>query len=185
MSVFSSMALVLLFVVPMLTMGLFSEEKKRGTIELLLTTPISNFQVIAGKYSAGITFLLILLASNVLTISPLFLFSRPDFMPFLCGYLGIFLYGAAILALGLFVSTLTENQIVAVIITFGASLGFLLVNYIGSAGNRVVEYLSVTGHLEDFIKGVIDTSHVVYYLTFAFLALFLAYRSLESMRWRG
>jgi ABC-2 type transport system permease protein len=74
---------------------------------------------------------------------------------------------------------------VAVIITFGASLGFLLVNYIGSAGNRVVEYLSVTGHLEDFIKGVIDTSHVVYYLTFAFLALFLAYRSLESMRWRG
>jgi ABC-2 type transport system permease protein len=188
-SLFRTMSVILLFLIPMLTMGLFSEEKKRGTIELLLTTPVGNFQAMLGKYLASATFLLILFAASGVTISPLFVDGSPDWKPILSGFLGLFLYGAALLALGLFISTLTENQIVAVIITFGASLVLWLISVFSSsavgAAKDVINYMSVISHLDDFIKGVIDTSHVIYYVTFAFVGLFLAYRSLESMRWKG
>jgi ABC-2 type transport system permease protein len=188
-SLFRTTCVILLFLVPMLTMGLFSEEKRRGTIELLLTTPVGNFQAIIGKYLASLTFLLILFLSSGITISPLFIYSRPDWRPILAGYLGMFLYGAALLALGLFISTLTENQIVAVVVAFGVSLVLWLVSVFASsavgATKSVINYLSVISHLDDFINGVIDTSHVIYYVTFAFVGLFLAYRSLESMRWKG
>jgi len=178
-SLFRTTSVILLFLIPMLTMGLFSEEKKRGTIELLLTTPVGNFQALMGKYLASVTFLLILFVSGCITISPLFIHSQPDWKPILAGYLGMFLYGAALLALGLFISTLTENQIVSVILTsiFSTSAS--------GAARDVINYLSVISHLDDFLKGVIDTSHIIYYLTFAFVGLFLAYRSLESMRWKG
>jgi ABC-2 type transport system permease protein len=186
---FGTIGVILLFMIPMLTMGLFSEEKKRGTIELLLTTPVGNFQAMIGKYLASLTFLLILIVSSWCTISPLFIYGQPDWKPILSGYLGMLLYGAALLALGLFISTLTENQIVAVILTFGVGLALWLVPaYLTSStgiSKSVVDYLSIINHLDDFIKGVIDTSHVVYYLTFTFVGLFLAYRSLESMRWKG
>jgi len=185
----STMSVILLFVVPMMTMGLFAEEKKRGTIELLLTTPVGHFQAIAGKYLASVTFLLIMLITNAITTLPLFIYGEPDWAPMLSGYLGMFLFGMALLAIGLFFSTLTENQIVAVIITFGVSLALFVIDQLsGSATGvtkNVVDYLSVLGHLEDFIKGVVDTSHVIYYITFAFVGLFLAYRSLESMRWKS
>jgi ABC-2 type transport system permease protein len=188
-SLFRTMSVILLFLIPMLTMGLFSEEKKRGTIELLLTTPVGHFQAMIGKYMASLTFLLILLISSMITISALFVYSQPDWKPILSGYLGLFLYGGALLALGLFISTLTESQVVAVVLTFGVSLVLWLINvFAGSAvglAKSVIEYLSVINHLDDFIKGVIDTSHVTYYVTFAFVGLFLAYRSLESMRWKG
>jgi len=186
---FGTMTVILIFIIPMLTMGLFSEEKKRGTIELLLTTPVGNFQAMIGKYLASLTFLLILIASSWLTVSPLFIYGKPDWRPILAGYLGLFLYGAALLALGLFISTLTENQIVAVILTFGLILALWIVpaffpSTIG-VPKDVASYLSIVSHLDDFIKGVIDTSHVIYYVTFAFVGLFLSYRSLESMRWKG
>jgi len=189
-SLFQTTSVILLFVVPMLTMGLFAEEKKRGTIELLLTTPVGNLQALLGKYVASLTFLLIMFAGIAVIISPLFLYGRPDWKPIFSGFLGMFLYGAAVLAMGLFISTLTENQIVAVIITFGVSLVFWLIDAVLVASSTgvtrsVISYLSVVGHLEDFLKGVIDTSHIIYYVTFAFVGLFLAYRSLESMRWKG
>jgi len=188
-TLFDTLTIILLFLIPMLTMRLFAEERKQRTLELLLTAPISNLQTLLGKYLASLTFLVILLASAALTISPLFIYSRPDVMPILSAYLGLLLYGAALLALGLFISTLTENQIVAVIITFGVSLTLWLFNVFGASATgavrETINYLSIINHLNDFIKGVIDTSHVVYYLTFAFVWLFLAYRSLESMRWRG
>ena len=107
----------------------------------------------------------------------------------LSGYLGMFLYGMTLLAIGLFISTLTENQIVAVILTFGVSLAlFVIESFSASAtgvAKSVIDYLSVMSHLEDFVKGVIDTSHIIYYVTFSFVGLFLAYRSLESMRWKN
>jgi ABC-2 type transport system permease protein len=187
-SLLKTMSVILLFLIPMLTMGLFSEEKKRGTIELLLTTPVGNFHGMLGKYLASLTFLLVLLLSSWLTVSALFFYGQPDWKPILSGYLGMFLYGAALLALGLFISTLTENQIVAVVLTFGLSLVLWLISVFStSAGisKDIIDYLSVISHLDDFIKGVIDTSHIIYYLTFAFVGLFLAYRSLESMRWKG
>jgi len=188
-SLFSTTSVILLFLIPMLTMGLFSEEKKRGTIELLLTTPVGNFQAMIGKYLASLTFLLTLFVSSMLTISALFVYSQPALKPILSGYLGLFLYGAALLALGLFISTLTESQIVAVVVTFGISLVLWLISIFGSSSTGaikdVINYLSVISHLDDFIKGVIDTSHVIYYVTFTFVGLFLAYRSLESTRWKG
>jgi ABC-2 type transport system permease protein len=188
-ALFQTMSVVLLFIIPMLTMGLFAEEKKRGTIELLLTTPVGHFQAIAGKYLASVTFLLIMLLANALTILPLFIYGQPDLKPILSGYLGVFLYGMTLLAIGLFISTLTENQIIAIIITFGVSLALFVIESFSSsatgATKNIIEYLSVISHLEDFIKGVIDTSHIIYYVTFAFVGLFLAYRSLESMRWKS
>ncbi len=188
-SLFQTTSVILLFVVPMLTMGLFAEEKKRGTIELLLTTPVGNFQAVMGKYLASLTFLLILFLASAVTISPLFIYGQPDWKPILAGYLGMFLYGGALVAVGLFISTLTENQIVAVIITFGTSLFLWLIENLASSATgvakSVIGYLSVISHLDDFLKGVIDTSHIIYYLSFASVGLFLTYRSLESMRWKG
>ncbi|MBN2243807.1 MAG: ABC transporter permease subunit [Acidobacteria bacterium] len=188
-SLLQTTSVVLLFVIPMLTMGLFAEEKKRGTIELLLTTPVGHFQAIAGKYLASLTFLLILILTNIITVLPLFLYGEPDLKPMLSGYLGMFLYGITLLAVGLFISTLTENQIVAVMLTFGVSLALFVIESFSAAATgvakSVIDYLSVMSHLEDFIKGVVDTSHIIYYVTFAFVGLFLAYRSLESMRWKN
>lgn len=188
-SYFGTMSVVLLFMIPMLTMGLFAEEKKRGTIELLLTTPVGNIQALMGKYLASVSFLLVMFASSAVPLSALFKYSEPEWKPILGGYLGLLLYGTALLAVGLFISTLTENQIVSVVITFGVILILWLIES-GAQGaegmvREVLSYLSVIGHLDDFIKGVIDTSHVIFYLSFAFLGLFLTYRSLESMRWRS
>ena len=188
-SFFGTMSVVLLFMIPMLTMGLFAEEKKRGTIELLLTTPVGNFQAMMGKYLASLSFLVIMFLSSGVTISALFIYGQPELKPILGGYLGLLLYGAALLAIGLFISTLTENQIIAVVVTFGVILVLWLIESF-SAGAQgvardVLSYLSVIGHLDDFIKGVIDTSNVIFYLTFAFVGLFLTFRSLESMRWRS
>jgi ABC-2 type transport system permease protein len=187
---FGTTSVILLFLIPMLTMGLFSEEKKRGTIELLLTTPVGNFSAMIGKYLASLTFLLILFAASGISISALFFYSHPDWKPILAGYFRLFLFGAALLALGIFISTLTENQIIAVVLAFGASLALLIIsgisNFLASGvAKSVIDYLSVISHLDDFIKGVIDTSHITYYVTFAFVGLFLTYRSLESMRWKG
>ncbi len=186
---FGTTSVVLLFMIPMLTMGLFSEEKKRGTIELLLTTPVGNFQAMMGKYLASLTFLLIMFASSGIVMSSLFIYGQPELKPILGGYLGLLLYGAALLSIGLFVSTLTENQIIAVVITFGVILVLWLIESFATGAEgmtrEVLSYLSVIGHLDDFIKGVIDTSHVIFYLTLLFLGLFMTYRSLESMRWRS
>ncbi len=188
-SFFGTTSVVLLFMIPMLTMGLFAEEKKRGTIELLLTTPVSNLQAMIGKYAASLTFLLIMFASSGVTISALFIYGRPEWKPILGAYLGLLLYGAALLAVGLFISTLTENQIISVVITFGVILVLWLIESFASNAEGVMKsvlsYLSVISHLDDFIKGVIDTSNVIFYLTFAFVGLFLTYRSLESMRWKS
>ena len=188
-SFFGTTSVVLLFMIPMLTMGLFAEEKRRGTIELLLTTPVGNFQAMMGKYLASLTFLLTMFLASGVTIAALFVYGQPEWKPILGGYLGLILYGAALLAIGLFISTLTENQIIAVVITFGVILVLWLIESmsVGAQGvaKDVLSYLSVIGHLDDFIKGVIDTSHVVFYLTFAFVGLFLTYRSLESMRWKS
>jgi ABC-2 type transport system permease protein len=188
-SFFGTTSVVLLFIIPMLTMGLFAEEKRRGTIELLLTTPVGNFQAMMGKYVASLTFLVIMLTGTGLTISTLFIYGDPELKPILGGYLGLLLYGAALLSVGMFISTLTENQIVSVVLTFGVILALWLIDTFSSSAvglsREVLSYLSVIGHLDDFIKGVIDTSHLIFYLTFAFFGLFLTYRSLESMRWKS
>ena len=188
-SFLGTLSVVLLFMLPMITMGLFSEEKKRGTIELLLTAPITDFQVVMGKYLAAVSFYAIMLATTWVPTSVLFLYGDPAWGPILSGYLGLLLYGVALLAVGLFISTLTENQIVAGVLSFGTILMLWMVDVVAQSATAttraVLGYLSILGHLDEFIRGVVTTSHVIFYLSLMTLGLFLTYRSVDSMRWRG
>jgi ABC-2 type transport system permease protein len=175
--------------IPMITMGLFSEEKKRGTIELLLTAPVTDLQVVLGKFLAAFTFFLIMLLSTWIPMAVLYIYGDPASGPILTAYLGLLLYGLALLAVGVFISTLTENQIIAAVLSFGAIMGLWLVDILAdqaeATSKEVLTYLSVLKHLEDFMKGVFATSHIIFYLSLTVVGLFLTYRSIDSMRWRG
>jgi len=185
-----TLSVILLFLMPMLTMGLFSEEKKRGTIELLLTAPLTDLQVVLGKFFAGMAFFTILLLSTWIPNGLLYMFSSPASKPLLIAYLGLFLYGLAIIAIGLFISTLTENQIIAGIVTFGTLMVLWMVDVVAQNAESpttkgVLSYFSILGHLEDFSKGVLSSSNVIFYVSLTLMALFLTYRSIDSLRWRG
>jgi ABC-2 type transport system permease protein len=185
----SSLSVILLFMIPMITMALFSEEKKRGTMELLLTAPLTDAEVILGKFFAAGSFFVILLLVTWIPMGVLYVFGHPASGPILTAYLGLLLYSLALVAIGMFISSLTENQIVAAIISFGLFLVLWLVNAFaaGAQGTTkdVLSYLSVLEHLDDFMKGVLTTSNVIFYVSVAFLGVFLTYRSVDSLRWRG
>lgn len=182
---------ILLFLLPMVTMGIFAEERKRGTIELLLTSPITRTQLILGKFSAAMVFLMVMLAPAVLKILLLFLYSEPapSPSPYLVALLGALLLGGTLLAIGLFVSSLTENQIVAGAATFGVFIILWVLDASAETSttiwNESLRYLSVLNHYEDFTNGIIDTQHLVFYLSFVFLGLFLTSLSLDSEKWRS
>jgi len=185
---FHNMSIILLLMVPLLTMRLFSEEKKRQTDELLFTSPISVNQIILGKYFASLFVLLVMLfLTGILSIF-VFSYGNPELAPILSGYLGIFLVGAAFLAVGIFFSSVTENQIVSAILTFGALLLFWILNWASySAGGMwksVLNYLSFFQHFDDMTRGILDTTDLVYYLSFIFLGLFLTHSVIQSRRWR-
>jgi ABC-2 type transport system permease protein len=185
-----TMSDILLFMVPMITMALFSEEKRRGTMELLLTAPLTDAQVVLGKFLGALSFYIILLLTTALPIGVLYLYGKPASGPILTAYLGLLLYGLAILAIGVFISTLTENQIIAAVLTFGTIMILWLLNVMatraeGPITKAVLTYLSVLSHLDDFFKGVLVSSDVIFYLSLMFVALFLTYRSVDSLRWRG
>jgi ABC-2 type transport system permease protein len=185
----STMSVILLFMIPMITMGLFSEEKKRGTMELLLTAPITDLQVVLGKFFAAGTFFIVLLASTWVPMSALYLYGDPASGPIFTAYLGLLLYGLAIIAVGLFISTLTENQIIAAVLSFGTIMVLWLIDVMAanaeSTAKEVLTYLSILSHLDDFTKGVLATSHIIFYLSLMLIALFLTYRSIDSLRWRA
>jgi ABC-2 type transport system permease protein len=182
---------ILLFIMPMLTMGAYAEERRRGTMELLMTSPVTDLQVVLGKYFAALSLFLIMLLPSGLQMIILFKASDPPppWRLMLCGYLGIILLGGALLALGQFFSSLTESQIVAAIWTFLIFLMLWVMDFlVRSRSTSVVfgvgQYLSILRHLNDFIRGVVDTSNLVYYLSLIVLGLLLTVRSLDSMRWR-
>lgn len=186
---FGTLSIIFLFMLPMITMSLFSEERKRGTIELLLTSPITDVQVILGKFLSAAAFYGIMLLSTLVSMGVLFLYSEPAWGPILTGYVGLTLYGVSLIALGVFLSTLTENQIVAGALTFGATLLLWVVDAFGQGATAttraILTYLSVLQHMNGFIQGVISTSDVIFYLSMTGMGLFLTYRSIESWRWRG
>jgi len=187
---FSSLWWFILFITPMLTMGVYAEERKRGTMELLMTSPITETQVVLGKFLASLTLFAIMLLPTVSYL--IFLLLHSDPMPpwrvLLGGYAGVFLLGASLLALGAFLSSLTENQIIAALLSFAGAFGLLLL-YMGardasSTTGQVLQYISPIGHYEDFTRGIVDTSSLIYYLSFMVLFVFLTVRSLDSVRWR-
>ncbi len=173
---------------PIMTMRLFAEEQKLGTLELLLTAPVRDFEVVLGKFLASFA---ILAGSLLLTFFYVFIlqfYSDPDLGPVLSGYLGILLYSATALAVGLLASSLTGNQIVAATVGVGVILLFSVIGnvstVVGGAAATILEHLSLTGHFESFAQGVIDTSDILYYVISCALFLFLAVRAVESRRWR-
>ena len=186
---FSNVSVILLMLLPLLTMRLFAEERRSGTIELLLTFPVRDGAVLVGKYLAAFALYAIMLGLTVLYPGIVAYFARLETGPVFTGYLGLLLMGAAFIAVGIFTSSLTENQIVAAITTFGTLLIFWILgwsaDYAGGAVGRVLQHLSILEHNESFAKGVLDTKDIIYYLNFTILALFLALRSLEARRWKG
>ena len=186
---FGVMDFIWLLMIPMLTMRLYSEEKKAGTMELLMTSPITTVQVLLGKFFACFTLYLAIVATTIAFPILLEIYAEPDWGPILSAYAGVILMGSTFIAIGVFMSSLTENQIVAVIATFGFILLFWLLDWSASfAGptlGEVLRYLSIMQHLADFHKGVIDTNDVVYYISFIAFALFLTYSVIESRRWRS
>ena len=186
---FGNASVVLLFVIPMITMRTYSEEKRSGTIELLLTSPITDVQIILGKFLGAMGLYLAMLAVTLLYMAILFWFGDPDWRPVAAGYLGLLLMGGSFIAVGLLISNLTKNQIVAGTATFGIFLLLWIISWLGEASGprmqAVLTYLSVTEHFDDFAKGIIDTKHLVYYASFITFGLFLTAKSVDSERWRG
>ena len=182
---------ILLFITPMLTMGAYAEERRRGTMELLMTSPITDLEIVLGKYFAALALFLIMLLPTMLQM--VILFKASDPMPpwklMFCGYLGVFLLGASLLAVGQFLSSLTESQIVAGIWTFLVFLMLWVMDFLvrgtsGTVANSVAQYLSILRHLNDFFRGVIDSSNLIYYVSLILIGVVLTLRSLDSMRWR-
>ena len=186
---FWNIALISLFTLPTITMRLFSEEKKQGTIELLYTTPVKSIQIILGKFFAGVAFFIVLLFPTMLFQSLLFVYGNPEFLPVLSGYLGLILLGAAFISVGLFISTTTENQIIAAIGGFALSLLLWVVGWGADSAGAIfgpfLKYISIINHFEDFAQGVIDTAHVAYYLLFCIFGLYLSLKSIDSVKWRA
>lgn len=185
---FWNLALISLFVLPLVTMRLYSEEKKSGTVELLYTSPLTVSHIVWGKFLAGVTFYLVMLIPTVVFQLILFIYGQPELGPVLSGYLGLLLLGSAFISGGLFISSLTENQIIAAIGGFGLSLLLWVIgwaaNFSGPGLANVLNYLSIINHFEDFAQGVIDSQHVIYYLLFSAFGVYLTFQSLESVRWR-
>lgn len=182
-------AVVILFVMPMITMRTYSEEKRSGTIELLLTSPITDWQIILGKFLGAMGLYASMLLVTLLYMAILFIYGNPEWRPVVAGYLGLLLMGGCFISVGLLISSLTKNQIVAGIMTFAVFLMLWVINWIGDSSGpvtrEVVNYLSITQHFDDFARGIIDTKNVIYYLTFITFGLFLTAKSVDSERWRG
>jgi ABC-2 type transport system permease protein len=187
--VFQNAAVIVLFIMPMITMRAYSEEKRSGTIELLLTSPITDAQIIAGKFLGALGLYVAMLFVTLLYMAILFRYGNPEWRPIASGYLGLLLLGSCFVSLGLLISSLTKNQIVAGVVTFIVFLTLWIIGWfgdnVGPTARAIVTTLSLTEHLEDFARGVIDTKHVVYYLSFVTFGLFLTAKSVDSERWRG
>lgn len=187
--VLQNASVIILFIMPMITMRTYSEEKRSGTIELLLTSPVSDVEIILGKFFGALGLYAAMLGVTLLYMAILFVYGNPEWRPLVAGYLGLLLMGGAFVSIGLLISSTTNNQIVAGVVTF---VVFLLLWIIGwfadSAGptfGPITSYLSITEHFDDFSKGIIDTKHVIYYLSLITFGLFLTAKSVDTERWRG
>ena len=180
--------IMLMLVSSVLTMRLLAEEQKLGTIELLLTSPVRDVEVVIGKYLASLAVFAVMLALTLYYPLLLFWFGDPDAGPIFSGYLGFFLVGASFLAVGLLASSLTSNQMVSAVLSFGLLMLVWVIaqasSFVSGTPAQVITYMALSVHMGDFVKGVVDTTDIIYYLSFIALFLFLTVRSLETRRWR-
>jgi ABC-2 type transport system permease protein len=185
-----NVTVLVLFILPGVTMRTYAEERRSGTIELLLTSPITDFQIIMGKFLGAMALFSVMLLVTWLHIGLLVIYGgRPEWKPLVVAYLGLLLLGGCFVSLGMFISSLTRNQVVAFMVTFSVFLFLWIITWIGNlvgpTAGAIANYLSITNHYDDFGKGVIDTTHLVYYLSFITFGLFLTAKSVDSERWRG
>ena len=180
-----------LFFIPLITMRLFAEEKRTGTLELLVTSPITDMEVILGKWLAAMLLYGCMLLVTALNFAFLFKYGHPDWKPLVIGYLGLYLQAGALLAVGTFISTLTKNQIIAGAVTFAVCLMLWVLEWVSGGGfetakwAQVLSYMSVINHYESFAKGMLSSKDAIYYVSLIFFGLFLTARSMESLRWRS
>ncbi len=183
-----NLSVVLVIIIPMITMRSFAEEKRSGTYELLMTSPLSIIEIVAGKFLGCLAFLLVMIGLTAIYPVILLLYGNPEMGIIAAGYLGLLLLAIAFATVGLLTSSLTENQIIAAV----SCLVVLLLLYViawpaetaGATLGAVLKYLSLTEHFGELVKGVIDTKDLVYFVSVILLALFLTQRSVESVRWR-
>ncbi|MEW6407436.1 MAG: ABC transporter permease [Patescibacteria group bacterium] len=185
---FYNIVITLLFIIPLITMRLFAEERKLGTLEILLTKPVKDFEVVFGKFFAAVIFFIAMLATSLVYVAILFKYGNPDIGPLVSGYLAVLFVGMAFIALGLFASTLSENQIIAAVISFALILLMWILNWVsgqlGTSQEGLLSYFSLSYHFDDFIRGVIDLKGLIYYLSFIVFWLFIALKSIEVRKWK-
>jgi ABC-2 type transport system permease protein len=180
---FYNMSIILLLMIPLFTMRLYAEEKKSGTLEVLMTSPLSRLQLIVGKFGGCLALYMIMLFYTLLYTLILFMYGNPDLGPIISGYVGLVLMGAAYISVGSLCSAFTENQIVAAAISFGVLLFLWVIgwasHFAGPKLAEVLSYISIIEHFEDFAKGIMDTKDIVFYLSFIVFNLFLTKQRLE------
>jgi ABC-2 type transport system permease protein len=185
----ANMSVIGLFFIPMITMRLFAEEKRTGTIELLTTSPIRDIEVIIGKWLAAVMLYASMLLLTLASFAFLFKYGTPDWKPLAIGYLGLLLQAAGLLAIGTFISSMTRNQIIAAAVTFDICILLWVFEWVTSFETatwaKVMNYMSVVTHFESFGRGVLDFKDVFYYVSVIFVGLFFTSRSMESLRWRS
>jgi ABC-2 type transport system permease protein len=178
-----------LFFIPMIAMRLFAEEKRNGTIELLVTSPIHDVEIVVGKWLAAMGLYVCMLIFPALNFVFLFKYGNPDWKPLVIGFLGLLLQVGAMLAIGMFISTLTKNQIIAAAVTFSLFVVLWVISAVSEFNTaswaQAVSYTSLVSHMESFQRGMIDSKDAIFYVSVIFLGLFLTLRSMESLRWRS
>jgi ABC-2 type transport system permease protein len=183
-----NVSVLYLFIVPAISMRLLAEEQRTGTVELLLTNPVQEWEIVTGKFLASIMLLLVMLGLTLLFPLFLYIWGNPDTGPIVTGYLGVFLQAAAFLSVGLWASSLTQNQIVAAIVSFALLLVLWLSDnlgqFLGGTIGQIVSYTSVINHFQSFPQGVIESKDVIYYLTLVIAGVVLSTLSLQSRRVR-
>ena len=188
---FLNASVILLFVLPLITMRTYSEEKRSGTIELLLTSPVTDVEIILGKFLGAMTLYAAMLAVTVIHMLVLFSYAnpKPEWTVPVIGYVGLLLMGGCFISVGLLISSLTKNQIVSGMVTFAVFLLLWVINWIasftGPTTQSVLNYLSITDHFDDFTRGIVDTKHLIYYFSVMSFGLFLTARSVDTERWKG
>ncbi len=186
---FLNASVILLFVLPLVTMRTYSEEKRSGTIELLLTSPVTDVQIILGKFLGAMTLYAAMLAITLIHMGVLVQMGNPELKVLATGYLGLLLMGGCFIAVGLLISSMTKNQIVSGMVTFAVFLLLWVINWPASFASptlqSILNYLSITDHFDDFTKGIVDTKHLVYYFSVMAFGLFLTARSVDTERWKG
>lgn len=182
------LSIVLVLLVPALTMRIFAEEKRTGTYELLLTAPIRTGEIVAGKFIAAASFTILMIAMAWMFPLILMIFGNPEVGVMFAGYIGLTLLALSFVSVGLFTSSLTQNQIIAAISCFGILILLYVISWPGQAGESgvwdILAYLSLPNHFSTMATGVIDTTDIIFFLSVIFLALFMTQRSVESARWR-